>query len=92
MWFQSRICQFYLGTFDSNSMLWTGNPGKMESNCLAEAQHENQTTVDGVSSFHSGFHQVDEANAVLPNALEKSCWEHPESNVDVMDFTKHDNK
>ncbi|XP_026656732.2 uncharacterized protein LOC103696526 isoform X2 [Phoenix dactylifera] len=69
-----------------------GNPVKMESNCLSEAPHENQTTVDGVSSFHSGIHQVDEANDVLPNALEKSCWEHPDCNVDVMDFAKPDNK
>ncbi|EHA8586448.1 hypothetical protein COCNU_scaffold000407G000020 [Cocos nucifera] len=64
----------------------------MESNCLSEAQHENQTTVDGVFSFHSGVHQVDEANAVSPDALEKSCWEHPDCNVDVIHFAKPDNK
>ncbi|XP_010908665.1 uncharacterized protein [Elaeis guineensis] len=69
-----------------------GIPVKMENNCLSEAQHENQTTVDGLSSFHSGIHQGAEANAVLPGALEKSCWEHTDCNVEVMDFAKPDNK
>ncbi|XP_073105520.1 uncharacterized protein [Elaeis guineensis] len=69
-----------------------GNQVKIENNYLSDAHHENRSTTDGVSSFASGINQVDESNVVLPNALEKSCWEHPNSDVDVNDFAKPDNK
>lgn len=69
-----------------------GNQIKMESSGLSEAQHKNQTTMDEASSFKSGIDQVDKANVVLPNDLVKSCLEHPDCNVGVMDFAKPDNK
>ncbi|XP_008776606.1 uncharacterized protein LOC103696693 isoform X2 [Phoenix dactylifera] len=66
-----------------------GNQVKMERNYLSDAHRENRNTVDG---GESGISQVDESNVVLPNALEKSCWEHPYCDVDVKDFAKPDNK
>ncbi|KAG1366994.1 hypothetical protein COCNU_13G007840 [Cocos nucifera] len=69
-----------------------GNQVKMESNYLSDAHYENRSTMDGVLSFAPGNNQVDEPNVVLPNAQEKSCWEHPDSDVDVNDFAKPDNE
>lgn len=90
--FNPAFFNFNLGTHDSNSMLWTGNQVKMESNYLSDAQHENRSMVDGVVSFKSDISQVDESNVVLPNVLEKSCWAHPDCDVDVNDFAKSDYK